>query len=566
MASSVKIHSKSGTVGGQLRLPSWGRAFWQDPNDGELFLAYASGNTEINYVTSADSGVSWSSPKFLASCEDFSNHDNFDTCMDFRGHIHVVHRYNASGCYKFLGKNQSGGGWTEASGIGSIGMVAGPLGGPSGVQASIHVTPGPLSSDIGSVTYPLARILAKTSANTIKTFYTQHPHNMWTVEDAGLDSLSPSAGVNGGFPVHVQTHTFFPAGETVGCVYSTTSGTMILARRGFGFWGFVSELKTGIPETTNATDTASGIVPLTKAMAFASGTINSQPMVGDNWPIVTTNSSGVEMYCAGSEPMGQGSFLARMDSTYVGTQGTRKRAPEGWPFGSLASGMRGASNKGTFYGGAEGGMNVDISWANEPGVMHFYFNDFNEVGVQRISRVKGTVETQTLTNTGSTNLKSFTGWRFSDLDHAVSGQITEALATKEYTGQNTEEVGDRFYAYWRGFKALRHPVSQSEGVPKQEIIVTLGDSLSPSGTSYLVAHDWAKTVRATSPFVLPTFEFDVTTGVVPSGDNPLFVGISRANLSGGDGQNIFDGDTTTGTTLANNDFLVMEFTRPILIT
>ena len=44
-----------------MRLPQWGRSFWQDPNDGEIFLAYGSGTTEVDFITSADSGVTWSS-------------------------------------------------------------------------------------------------------------------------------------------------------------------------------------------------------------------------------------------------------------------------------------------------------------------------------------------------------------------------------------------------------------------------------------------------------------------------------------------------------------------------
>lgn len=98
----------------KIHLPKWGRCFWQDPNDGNLFLAYVTGNNALVFKSSADSGNSWGPAVDVAPVDDFSTHWNFDTFMDPRGHVHCLFRYNSSGCYQFLGKN--GNTWTKTSG------------------------------------------------------------------------------------------------------------------------------------------------------------------------------------------------------------------------------------------------------------------------------------------------------------------------------------------------------------------------------------------------------------------------------------------------------------------
>ena len=80
------MHSVPAVSGDVIfRLPSWGRSFWQDPNDSNIILLYASGTAEVDYVTSSDSGNSWSAPSFAFSVDDFSIHNNFDATMDRNG-------------------------------------------------------------------------------------------------------------------------------------------------------------------------------------------------------------------------------------------------------------------------------------------------------------------------------------------------------------------------------------------------------------------------------------------------------------------------------------------------
>lgn len=98
-----------------IALPSWGRCFWQDPIGGAFFLAYVTGNTQLVYSTSIDSGNSWGPPLSISPIANFQTHRNFDTFMDPRGHVHCVFRLGPSGCYQMLGRNGNGT-WTKASG------------------------------------------------------------------------------------------------------------------------------------------------------------------------------------------------------------------------------------------------------------------------------------------------------------------------------------------------------------------------------------------------------------------------------------------------------------------
>jgi len=552
-----------------ISLPSWGRAFWQDPNSGEVFLAYASGNYEVDYVRSADSGVTWDDAKFLFSCDDFSQADNFDTVMDNKGNIHCLFQYASSGCYKFAKK--VGEGWDLTVGDGRVSFETSPAAGPSGMMGSLLWSAGPMSSDI-STSFPAVRMAVKTVANTIECWYLGRTaggdFKSNPKKDAGVATAwgVPQPGEDGGYPIWGHTHASFPSNRVVSLSWTSTSGTIAYATRGWGFWGGWNETKTGAGAPL-ATNQGSGLYPYGPGMSWCSGTIPTDPDVGYNWPVIVPNVSGIECYCHGSEPMGNGSFFARMDSTYVGTQGTRRRAPEGWPLWGVASGIPGVAgaylnkNRRTI-----GGTNTDISWCNEKGVMHVYFQDLDGNGVQRISRMKITPECQN-TKGGVTNTTSFTGWRISELSQPASGLVSEAMAWTDNCGCDIREKGHKFQLFWRGFQALHHPVDQTQGCPKPELIATLGDSVSPSGTAKLVCWDYDKSVRATGPFALPSYEFMLTQP--PSGTNPIFTGIARHGMGIFDDEpawKLFDDDITTSLNVNTNDWLIIEFSKPVVIT
>ena len=93
---SVVAHSGLNQV---IRFPSWGRCFWQDVHDNTLFLAYASGSSEVNFISSTDSGVTWTAPKFAFPVDNFAVEDNFDTVMSRDGDVHCAFKYAGSGCY-----------------------------------------------------------------------------------------------------------------------------------------------------------------------------------------------------------------------------------------------------------------------------------------------------------------------------------------------------------------------------------------------------------------------------------------------------------------------------------
>ena len=531
--------------GTDIKLPAWGRSFWQDPNDGQLFLAYVSGNTQANFVTSSDSGVTWADPQFLFNVDDFAAHKNFDIVMDTDGHIHCGFRSINKAKYKFMGK-VAGSGWTSASGNGAVGF---PGQMSSSGHIALHWSPGPVgTNDVNPAPapFPILRFTYKNSINHVSSVFFPYPYDGSLTGGAGdwmSDSFSPvypKPGANGGFFIWNKTHSSFPSEENMSLTYVTDSGSIVLTARTLGFWELEDEIRIGAG--------LEGTVKLNESLTYASGA--TKDGIGNNWAILAASNVGIDMYCVGSEPLGgvgaSGSFIKRVNTVYTGTNGTRSRAPNGFPINSISSGIRGASSSGA--------IKMDISWANEPGVRHLYVNDVNGVGVQRISRLKVGVTAATTTPA------DFTGWTFSDLEHSESGQIQEALATREYTGYNEDEP---HFAYWNRFKALRHPVNQSIGSFKQEIVATVGNSIRPSGTAYLVVHDFAKTVRVTSPSVLPTFEFDIMS--TPSGSNPLFVGVAASNIVA-DIEDIFDRNVVTGATLADNDFLVVELARPTLIT
>ena len=243
-----------------LALPTWGRAFWQDPNDGGLILLYASGTTEVDYVTSADSGVSWSSPTFAFSVDDFDVHNNFDSVMDRNGNVHCVHRFASSGCYTFIAKDFIGGGWAPSGIIGRGFVSAGDIGAAKGVNASIEVTDtfvGPFGFADVAGPFPATRIVAKDSANIVNGYWVPNPFDVFPILDdmSSVTSVFP-AGREGGYPVFTKT------GNTGRNVFYSVDGTGILRTDNtFGSWRYLGiEVKDPFADFAQNTPEGSGYV------------------------------------------------------------------------------------------------------------------------------------------------------------------------------------------------------------------------------------------------------------------------------------------------------------------
>lgn len=533
-----------------IRLPAWGRCFWQDPNDGELFLAYASGSTEVNFVTSSDSGVTWSVPQFAFPVENYALHSNFDTEMDRIGNIHCVFRYANSGCYQLLRKVASGG-WAP-SGVGPAGFVdvadTGPAKGFNGMVAVYDTALG-LFGDIPGP-FPAARIAAKDSGNVVNAWAVNTPFTAYPVSDDMGTSNSQNAGPSGGFPIFTDAGDF--GGPQV--VYQVDNTGIVQARQIFGTWSVKRTLEIRGPITPNDPLGGSGLIsrlPLGPSMAFSRGTTGKlNPIVISNsfnhsssfdWDLLTT---AAEAFIIDDDP----DFFGRVDSTArfqnqpltSSGPGFAARAPNSIPFLSTMP-------QPVFGAPPSGGAAVDISHGDKAKRLHFYFLTRSPAGDHVISRFLCDVEAQ---SGGGAN--SRTAYTFSTLQAGNSGIRSWAPAGIVHTGGSGNIAG------WNTFKALRHPVDPGVGVTKKEIVVTVGSGLSPKITS-LIAWDFNNSTEAGNQLKIPTFSLERT---LDSGNNPQFVGISNlVGLTQAEGLNLLDGNTSTSGAIANGDSITLEFSE-----
>lgn len=471
-----------------MRLPQWGRAFWQDPNDGEIFLAYGSGTTEVDFVTSSDSGVSWSSPELLFPVEDFHIHNNFDTVMDRAGHIHCGFRFNGSGCYQFVGKI-AGGGWTTSSGIGPVGLVdAGDSGNLNkGFQGSLTIqeTAGPVEP----VSITAVKIAAKDDSDNIAAFALGTPFNIAPVIEPITGSTY--AGVSGGFPL-----IYILGNEPTIVYYDEPNNNLTRYERSFGTY-FFWESKS----------LSAGEVPFGPSMSIGSGI----GIEGNNG-IAFCCSSGVQ----GSNGLIGQTIYSHIDNVGVGekyhnifdiSNGTENSwvAKAGYIGGGPPSGNfiqeSGVIPTGNIYGVGPNifsppgvtvhnfsgeGTNCDFSF-NDNGEFLFYWIGKNKWGKQAIGRVKATFDN--------------TSW------------VLNSENTIRYPAEvsRTTTGGFSNMLFWGGFKALKHPTEPNGTSGKAELLVTQGHlPIYPSGgilTAWNVAEspamgwdvgEWSKDYTSTS--------------------------------------------------------------------
>ena len=489
-----------------MRLPQWGRAFWQDPNDDELFLAYASGTSEVNFITSTDDGFSWSAPALLFPVEDFDIHNNFDTVMDRDGHIHCGFRFAGSGCYQFVGK-LSGGGWTLSSGVGPVGLVAA---GDSGVlnkgfQGSLTIQETAGATE--TVAFPAVKIAAKDDNDNIAAFVLGTPYSTGPLIDPV--SGSPNAGPSGGFPV-----IYVAAGESHIVYFDEPNNALDRLEKSFGTY-FAFQTKSLSP----------GEVPFGPSMCIGSGI-----GLSENNGMVFVCSSGVQ--ADGIGLVGQ-TVYSHVDNTALfntyhnifdisgGTENSWV-AKAGFIDGGPPSGnfieSSGVVPTGNIYGVGPNifspsgvtihqfpgeGTNCDFSF-NDAGETLFYFQRKNEWGRQSIGRFKSTFGGET--------------WTFPLMDHPESGLKYTAAVSQTTTG------GFSNVLFWGGFKALKHPVEPSASGTKKEMLVTQGHVATyPSGgilTIWDVAESPALGTWPVSEFSL---DYTVTSGT----PREVFVGINE---------------------------------------
>lgn len=545
MASHVVVASGDFSI----KLPSWGRSFWQDPNDGELFLAYASGDSEVNFVTSADSGITWTAPQFAFPVESYDIHSNFDTEMDRIGNVHCVFRYASSGCYQLLRKKAAGG-WAP-SGIGPAGFVTagdtGPAKGFNGMVAVYDTAIGAAFADIAGP-FPAARIAAKDASNVVNTWAVTTPFTAYPF----LDDISPgnyeNAGPSGGFPI------FTDAGDQGGpqVTYMVDNTGIAQVSNFFGTWLQARVLPIRGTISPNDPVGNSGYIshlPFGPAMAFARGTAGKlNPIVLPNsfehsstfnWDMLTT---AAEAFIVDNN----GDYFGRVNSAANFSNqisDSTRRDTYGIPFiGTMPSPVFGAPVSGLAA--------VDISHGDQEKQIKIYFQTRSPAGDQVISRILCDVQNQS--GGAATSLTQYT---FSDLESSSSGLRSWAPAGIVHTG------GSGNIAAWNGFKVVRHPVDPGTGTTKKEIVATVGSGLSPK-INNLIIWDFDNSIEATNLLKIPTFSLERT---IDSGNNTNFVGISNlVGLTAAEGDNLFDNNTTTAAAVSNGDSITLEFTKVLL--
>jgi hypothetical protein len=521
-----------------MRLPQWGRAFWQDPNDGAIFLAYGSGTSEVDFITSSNSGVSWSQPQLLFPVENFHIHKNFDTAMDRSGHIHCGFRFNGSGCYQFVGKIQ-GGSWTLSSGIGPIGLVvAGDSGNLTrGFQGSLTMQETPGFGESAGVS---VKIVAKDDQNNIAAFRLNHPYKIAPTAD--LISGSPNAGASGGFPI-----IFVPEDETNFVYYNHANSSLNRYEKSFGTYFSFSSVSLG-----NAPGNVD--VPFGPSMAIGSG-------------IGLLGNAGIVLVCgSGQNGVGQGMYASSSTSSYQNVFDVSNNTHLSWlavTSGNLhgsSSGILSSSGiipTGNIYGvgpntfSSSGvtihnfpgeGTNCDFSF-NDAGEFLYYFQKKNEWGKQSIGRFKGSFD-------GST-------WTFPKMTDPASGIKHPASVSQTTTGGWSNTL------FWGGFKALKHPTEPRASGNKAELLVTQGHlPIYPSGGILTVWNVLESPALGTWQEPEFSIDYTATSGTA----HPIFSGVAAyTNVQVASHYlelpNLFDDTNTTFANVRSGYTLTLELDR-----
>lgn len=493
------------------RLPNWGRCFWQDPNDGELFLAFTSGLREVDYVTSND-GIIWSEPKFLFPIDDFSVHSNFDILMDREGNIHCGFRYRNLNCYKFMGK-KPGGGWTAASGNGVVPyQLAGDSGNVKGYQGSLcAVYEDSLGFGLVPTPVPCVFIASKASGlpgerDNVEVFYINTPFNSTPT----YHGFVTKCGTNGGYPLvgngDVNAPTVFLLNDR------TNSFGQGRVEQYTYFFAYNLEDAYGEYSTSNFN------------------------MFGETMGIGSGVGSDNGIFVVIGSPSGQDFY-----STIEGNSNLER---------IIAHGSESADGNGFtwqdqfptgLYGVLPNGTNCDFTHGNNPGEQIVYFQTYNGDGRHCIGRIKGFYKDGD---------KKYSWPPF----NSASG-INYVVETDRF---HTGGVNGR--SYWRRFKALKHPTSPGDGVSKKELIVTLSQPPTLDSGCMITVHDVGNSQALTSQFPIPNYLMDFTR-------SSSFSGVVASGGFTGHVPYLFDGNSSTSATLgAGGGYLELAFNENIHLT
>lgn len=575
-----------------IGLPSWGRCFWQDPNDGVLFLAYASGNTEVDFVTSADSGLTWSGPKVAFYVDNFTQHPNFDIAMDRNGDLHCGFRYQNYNCYAHLVKN--GTTWDQESPIQRPWSICADSGSVGGHNGSVYVheindfyTVNTLSfTPPGFRATPQVFLVAKAGkdgggltaikAARILSPFTSAPASGYFNSDVSDIASGIPPGLDGGFPT--LTAAGKPANFGGGSfayhkqvVYSVdTTGIVVSWNDEYDTFGRVWQNRRIIElfEENDAIDDVfnSGFIPEVipgPSMGFEKGPYPFEPV---NPIIVSTNEEYLgsffdkhwDMFTSAHEHITQESFgidkFVRVESSAQvqgGGELSRSLNYNEWADDVFRGGQ--PSNVAPALAPFSGTL-CDITNGAQSGLMYMYFNSRASDGRHCVSRMLCEVEPQPQTG-GPTKIIPTT-YRFPDRFHPVSGIRNFAFVDTTLAG------GKDGKGMWDGMRALHH-VNGQWAAGKSEFVATVGSGLGPR-INRLIAWDFNSSLEATAGLKLPTFSFDHITA---SGTNSTFVGLIAASIASSPStvHNLFDQSTVTSQTISNGDSLTFEWNTPVII-
>ncbi len=505
----------------EIKLPQWGRCFWQDPNDGKLFLAFASGANQLAYITSANSGVTWSAPSTIAPIDDFTIHNNFDVLMDSRGHAHCAFRYNGSGCYKLVGKID-GGLWTTASGESDpVGFnIAGDSGNIRGLNGSLFITEARFTGDV-AVKHPLLRAVAKTYDNLVDSYYLGDPFK----GEFTLDSIGgTSCGIDGGFPIGFNDHT---AGGPSVTYYNSSTNAIAYKNKIGGVWddgSFIGDIPLG-----------SGHIQYGTNMAIGSGSVRDFDGIA-----LVCCSTGNDWWALHHSTSSKSFGRVETSVTVVDATGTLGTDHIPWRPFIPRSGIFGVNN-----GFPGSGTNCDFS-VNDDNRMVVYFQKKDESGRQ--SLVRFLAHDNTAATSNPIILSSLYGY--------PSGARYLAAASNTSTG------GFNNKCFYNNFKACRHPGATGVHYRRGQFVATQGHaSVYPSGAQVVVWNaEMAPEIQ--TPFSLPYYNIDYTA---TSGTaRAIFSGVTNQSVTT-NLANMFDRSTSTFGLTANGSSITMMLDSPRVV-
>lgn len=567
-----------------LALPSWGRAFWQDPNDGNLILLYASGTNEVDFSYSSDSGVTWSAPEFAFPVDGFDVHNNFDTEMDRAGNVHCVFRYNDSGCYQFVAKDFSTGAWAP-SGVGPAGFCrAGDTGNAKGFQGNIMVLDEAIINNppVDQSNLPHLFIAAKNNEDAVGLFHLHNPFShtpsgMYPPSDEVPANIS-GCGPNGGFPYLVDNAPSADTEKGLKVFFRVEESGIMSISRAFNTWAYrYQPYPSGGAVNVDTDSSFNNSADELEFGGVYSRLLPNENMVHNrcggekNWLTIIPNKDYKpdfpQLVPGGSLPPWDflcSDFHAFIDSDeagvisdsafntsdiYVNLRGTRGYSttqpltPILTSVGIPTSVEIPSDNLiGRPYAS---GTHCDISWRDVDRRIHVYYLNRDSAGAQVVSRVMCDVRDMGRTSSDSLDTLKFS---FSEILAPTSGVRSWASVSMDLVGGS----GNKFA--WNGFKALHHPTPQNSGVTKQEVVATVG--VNPTGVFTIKAWDYDKSIDATSSLRLPVYSSERTQ---PTGSTGPLLSI-QAN--GFDPSNLFDDDTTTSSNVSRGDTLTLGFDKP----